>query len=406
MNKTPKLRFKEFSGEWEERKFSSIFSEIKNKTSDTITYPLYSLTIENGVEPKSERYEREFLVTKNEDNFKIVNKDEFVYNPMNLRFGALARHKENKAVSVSGYYNIFKIINSSPASFWDHYLKTNRMMYIYNTIATGSLIEKRRVHFSQFIELNLPMPDIKEQEKIASFFSLIDNKISLQSEKVEMLKEYKKGMMQKIFSRELRFKDDSGRDYPEWEEKKLGDIANLTSSKRVFASDYVDEGIPFYRGKEITELKQNKKPKDILYITEERYNDIKNKFGIPIKGDLLLTAVGTLGNSYVINDDKPFYFKDGNLIWFKDIKEDVNFLNFALTYERGKKKIIDSAIGSTQKALTIVELNKLKFKFPSLDEQLKISSFFNNIDLKILKEEEKLDSLNEYKKGLLQQMFV
>ena len=119
-----------------------------------------------------------------------------------------------------------------------------------------------------------------------------------------------------------------------------------------------------------------------------------------------MTAVGTLGNSYVIKDDNPFYFKDGNLIWFKDIKEDVNFLNFILTSEKGQKKIIDSAIGSTQKALTIVELNKLKYEFPSLKEQRKIAKFLNGLESKVMKEQEKLDFLNEYKKGLLQQMFV
>lgn len=130
MSKAPKLRFKEFSGDWKEKKFNTIFLDIKNKTSDTVKYPLYSLTIENGVVPKSERYEREFLVTKDEDNFKVVNKNEFVYNPMNLRFGALARYKGDTSVSVSGYYNVFKVIDNSPESFWDNYLKTNRMMYI------------------------------------------------------------------------------------------------------------------------------------------------------------------------------------------------------------------------------------------------------------------------------------
>lgn len=410
MNKTPKLRFKEFSGELKSCKFKEVVSLQRGSSPRPIIK--YITNDENGVNwVKIGDVSKDSTViykTKEKITPEGAQKSRFVEIGDLILSNSMSFGRPYIMAIDGCIHDGWFVLRNYNKSFNREYLcqllTSPAIQNQYRRLAAGGVVDNISSELVNSVQVNLP--SIKEQEKIAYFFSLIDKKISLQSEKVGMLKEYKKGMMQKIFNRELRFKDDSGRDYPEWEEKKLGDIANLTSSKRVFASDYVDEGIPFYRGKEITELKQNKKPKDILYITEERYNDIKNKFGIPIKGDLLLTAVGTLGNSYVINDDKPFYFKDGNLIWFKDIKEDVNFLNFALTYERGKKKIIDSAIGSTQKALTIVELNKLKFKFPSLDEQLKISSFFNNIDLKILKEEEKLDSLNEYKKGLLQQMFV
>ena len=199
----------------------------------------------------------------------------------------------------------------------------------------------------------------------------------------------------------LRFKEFSG----DWEEKKLGELANLTSSKRIFASDYVTSGIPFYRGKEITELKQGKQPDDILYITNEKYDEIKNKFGAPKEGELLLTAVGTLGNSYVICDSNPFYFKDGNLIWFQNININANYLDTMISSEKGKKKILDSAIGSTQKALTIVELNKLKYKIPKIEEQEKIAKFFSLIDNKISLQSEKVEALKDYKKGIMQKIF-
>lgn len=401
MSKTPKLRFKEFSGDWEEKKLDEFLTESKIKgstgaESKKLTVKLWG----KGIIPK-----KETLQGSSETQYYIRKAGQLMYGKLdflNCAFGIVPEHLDGYESTLdapafdiknaNGNFLLLKIIQKN------FYKK-------YGEIADGSR-KAKRVHVGTFLDMPITIPSLEEQEKIASFISLIDDKISLQGEKVEALKDYKKGMMQKIFSRELRFKDDEGRDYPEWEEKKLGDIANLTSSKRVFASDYVDEGIPFYRGKEITELKQNKKPNDILYITQEKYDDIKNNFGIPVKGDLLLTAVGTLGNSYVIKDDNPFYFKDGNLIWFKDIKEDVNFLNFILTSEKGQKKIIDSAIGSTQKALTIVELNKLKYEFPSLKEQRKIAKFLNGLESKVMKEQEKLDFLNEYKKGLLQQMFV
>ena len=254
--------------------------------------------------------------------------------------------------------------------------------------------------------LKIIFPSLKEQERITNFLTKVDKIIEKQDEKVKNLENYKKGMMQKIFSQEIRFKDENGEDYPEWGEKFISEIATLISSKRVYLSDYVSEGIPFYRGKEITELKNNKIPSDILFISNQKYNEMKNKYGVPKKGDLLLTAVGTLGNSWVIEDNNPFYFKDGNLIWFKELKINVKYLDFYINSNLGKKKIIDSAIGSTQKALTIINLNKIKINVPCMDEQKKIVNYLNKVDNINKKENEKLEKLKQLKKGLLQQMFI
>jgi len=197
----------------------------------------------------------------------------------------------------------------------------------------------------------------------------------------------------------LRFPEFTG----EWEEKKLGEICTLTSSKRIYLSDYVKEGIPFYRGKEISELKKNKKPKELLYIRKEKFLEYKYKFGSPLKNDILITAVGTLGKVFRIKNNYDFYFKDGNLIWLKNIYEKPSFLEKLLEIE--KKKILKSSIGSTQKALTIIELKKIKLSFPSLPEQEKIADFLTLFDKEIELEEKKLDLLKENKKGYMQKIF-
>ena len=197
----------------------------------------------------------------------------------------------------------------------------------------------------------------------------------------------------------LRFKD-FGED---WTAKKLSQVANLTSSKRVHLSDYVSEGIPFFRGKEITELKSGIFPKDILYISKKQYEDFKEKFGAPQNNEILMTAVGTLANTYLINTDFEFYFKDGNLIWFKDINADPNFLMILL--DARKNDVLASAIGSTQKALTIANLNKLIFNFPSNEEQTKIASFLSAVDEKINQLTQKHELLSQYKQGMMQKLF-
>jgi len=189
----------------------------------------------------------------------------------------------------------------------------------------------------------------------------------------------------------------------EWKLKKLREVCEMTSSKRVYVSDYVEEGIPFYRGKEITELKSNKTPTDILFITEERYNDYKAKYGVPTKGDILITAVGTLGNVWMVKDYSKFYFKDGNLIWLKNIIVDNDYLEILL--QSNTREFLKTSIGSTQRALTMVELRKIQLFFPSLKEQQKIASFLSAVDKKIQQLQQKQGLLEDYKKGVMQQIF-
>ncbi|KLG11557.1 hypothetical protein YA49_07375 [Enterobacter cloacae subsp. cloacae] len=197
----------------------------------------------------------------------------------------------------------------------------------------------------------------------------------------------------------LRFKNFEGI----WEPKSLKDIACLTSSKRVHLSDYVKEGIPFFRGKEITELKSGIIPSDILYISPLLFNEFKIKYGTPKAGEILITAVGTLGNIYHVNNIGDFYFKDGNLIWLKELKCNSLFLSFLLAFK--KNEILNSAIGSTQKALTMVELNKLVFNYPRNDEQVKIASFISLLEENITLLNKQYNLLCQYKKGMMQKIF-
>ncbi len=151
----------------------------------------------------------------------------------------------------------------------------------------------------------------------------------------------------------------------------LSDICILASSKRVFADDYVANGIPFYRGGEIT-LKQSGEPiTDPLYITEEHFQMLKKKYGSPECNDILITAVGTIGNSYLVEDEE-FYFKDGNIIWLKNfsLPEYSIFIYDYMQSAAFKQQLDGICIGSTQTALTIVSLSQLKLCVPDEKELL------------------------------------
>ena len=143
-------------------------------------------------------------------------------------------------------------------------------------------------------------------------------------------------------------------------------LCSLASSKRVFAEDYVSNGVLFYRGKEITQKRNGEPITDPLYISNSHYDMLKKSYGVPSCGDILITAVGTIGNSYFV-EDEDFYFKDGNLIWLKDfVKSGINyFLYDYMQTSIFKRELEGICIGSTQTALTIVALSNLKVKVPN-----------------------------------------
>ena len=168
-----------------------------------------------------------------------------------------------------------------------------------------------------------------------------------------------------------------------WRKAKLGDVCDITSSKRIFACEYRPSGVPFFRGKEIIEKQSGKPITSKLFIDESRYDEIKNKHGAPKQGDLLLTSVGTLGVPYVVQDEH-FYFKDGNLTWFRNFRHTSSqFVYYWLLSPFGKRQIDSKSIGSTQKALTIDALLGFEIDLPPLDEQCAIANTLSSLDNKI-----------------------
>jgi len=192
----------------------------------------------------------------------------------------------------------------------------------------------------------------------------------------------------------------------EWKEYKLGDVSSVSSSKRIFADEYQSEGIPFYRSKEIIEKQKGISIANELYIKESRYNEIKNKFGVPQKGDILLTSVGTLGIPYLVKDE-IFYFKDGNITWFYNFKGINNrYLYYWFLSPIAKHYFDIKAIGSTQKALTIETLKKFDIVLPSKSIQQKVADVLKSFDDKIELNNRINANLEEQAQALFRHWFV
>lgn len=177
--KVPEIRFDGFTYDWEQRKLGDVFeqtSNLVNPKEDEIE--LWSLTVEDGLTKKSDRYNREFLVKK-DDNFKEVRPGDIVYNPMNMTLGAVGYNGMAKSVAVSGYYTTMVAKENYDTYYINTWLKSPQAIRLYRTYATGSLIEKQRVQFPTLSIIPVTFPKYEEQIKIGSYFHSIDNLITL-----------------------------------------------------------------------------------------------------------------------------------------------------------------------------------------------------------------------------------
>ena len=275
-------------------------------------------------------------------------------------------------------------------------------------ILEGQGISRFNIAQSRIENIFVKIPSLAEQKKIADYFTHLDKAINAQEIKLQSWREVKKAMLQKIFAQEYFFTQDNGDKFPAWQEKTLGEVAEITSSKRIFVSEYVSEGVPFIRGQEISDNSISSSEKFNCYISEERYNEIKNQYGVPQKNDILITAVGTIGNLYLVEEDKKFYFKDGNIIWIKNFNQSIapNYLKIFMQSFDFRNQILNFAMGGAQKALTIEKLFNAKIKIPCEEEQKKIAEYFSSLDRIIDAENKMLENLRLMKKGLLQKLFV
>ena len=166
---------------------------------------------------------------------------------------------------------------------------------------------------------------------------------------------------------------------------RLADKCSVKSSKRIFAREYVENGIPFFRSKDVIDKALGSFSSYDLFISEERYLEIKNKFGSPSKGDLLINSVGNRsGQPYVVQDEGDFYFKDGNILWLSEFNQlDADYLAYWLKSEVGQWTLESVMIGSAQKALTIEAIRNLEVPLPPLPEQKAIAHILGTLDDKI-----------------------
>lgn len=193
-----------------------------------------------------------------------------------------------------------------------------------------------------------------------------------------------------------------------WEYSKIGDHCEIASSKRIFFSEYVEEGVPFYRSKEIIEKTQGQTISEPLFISLEKFQEIQNKYGVPAPGDMLLTSVGTIGIPYLVQAEDHFYFKDGNLTWFRNFDDSLlaDYLFYWIRSDAGQGILNNSTIGSSQKALTISTLKQIELPLPPIEIQRRIADILSAYDDLIENNQKQIKLLEEAAQRLYKEWFV
>jgi type I restriction enzyme S subunit len=355
--------------------------------------PLY--TEESGVVVLNQKCVRDGVVSfeqarLTDNNAKPISKDKYLL-PYDILVnstgeGTLGRVAQIKTigtpVTVDSHVTIVRpdLKKANPA-FLGHVLRW-RQPVIENLAAgaTGQTeLSKKRLG-SQIL---VPFFDLPTQTRIADILSAYDNAIENNNRRVALLEKAAQELYREWFVR-FRFPGHETAKFvnglPEgWVVKRLGDndMINITSSKRIYLSDYVDEGIPFYRSKEIIQLANGDAISESLFIEQEKYEAIKSRFGAPKENDILITSVGTIGVSWLV-DKREFYFKDGNLTWLQsgDKLELGQYVFLWLNSDAGKNTLLSSTIGTSQSALTIENLKKIKLIVPS---HSLLEEFYKNV---------------------------
>nr|WP_270323974.1 restriction endonuclease subunit S [Lactococcus petauri] len=413
--KSPQLRFEGFTDDWEERRLSEVLRERNNQQPQSMEYPLVSFTVENGVTPKTDRYEREQLVVgdKSSKKYKVTVLNDIVYNPANLKFGAISRNKYGNAV-FSPIYVTFSVNNDvTMPEFIEMFITRKDFIKRALKYQQGTVYERQSVSPENLLSMNLYLPGKLEQEKIGTFFKQLDDTIALHQRKLDLLKEQKKGFLQKMFPKngakvpELRFAGFAD----DWEERKFEDLLDSKDGVRrgPFGSALKKEF--FVENSEYVVYEQQNAIYDNYHtrykITKEKFDEL-SKFKLN-PGDFIMSGAGTIGRISRVPDGVKLGVFNQALIRFR-INPEITDSEYFIQFVRAdfmQKNLTGANPGSAITNLVpMSEVKKWEIKAPHLEEQEKIGSFFAQLDNTIALHQRKLDLLKEQKKGFLQKMFV
>lgn len=387
----PQLRFQEFDGQWENKKLSDVTSYVDYRGRAPIkTDNGHFLVTAKNIKKGFIDYECSKEYVAENDYSNVMSKGlpeigDIVFTTEAPLGNVALVDRANIALA----QRVIKFRGKKMLSnfYLLHYMLSNIFQNDISKKAIGTTVQG--ISGKELHRIKISIPTIPEQQKIASFLSAVDEKIQQFSRKKELLEQYKKGVMQQLFSGKLRFKDENGKDYADWEEKKLGEVSIFLDGKRkpIKSEDRAKmKGIyPYYGASGI-----------IDYVNDFIFDD-----------EIIL--LGEDGEN-IVSRNLPLAFRVSGKCWINNhahVIKPINNNNIDfLTYSLERINYVIYNTGTAQPKLNQEVCRNIPLSIPSISEQQKIAKFLSSIDVKIESTNNQIIKMQSFKKGLLQQMFV
>jgi type I restriction enzyme S subunit len=402
----PQLRFPEFKGEWEREKLGEV-AEFKagyafkseQMLSEKSNFQLLKMSNVYKNELRLDRNasywentsskEKEFLL-KNGDTILTltgtVGKQDYGYS-VQIR-------EDNKYLLNQRLVLLREIKNKSNNDFISQIISNEKFLFYFFGEAKGGTGNQTNVSTEDVKNIQLFFPTLPEQTKNASFFTAIDAKLQSLKKKKSLLEDYKKGVMQKLFSQELRFKDDKGKEFPRWEKKKLGEVCVINPSNKKLPENFIYIDLESVVNGNL--LKEDEMKKDDAPSRAQR---------ILKENDILFQMV----RPYQMNN--LYFKKNGNYVastGYAQIRtmQNSRYIYQYLHLQNFVDKVIEKCTGTSYPSINSTDLAKIKIDLPCIKEQTLIANYLSAIDEKINKTNTQIKNTEHYKKGLLQKMFI
>lgn len=400
MSNIPKLRFPEFSGEWEEKKLSDFMTRLTRKNSNNESSRALTISSVDGLIDQGEFFKKQ-IASKDTSGYYLLKKGDFAYNKsysVGYDYGSIKRLDRYEDGVVSTLYICMSLTSDTNSDYLTHYFDSMK----WNKSVSEISAEGARNHGL----LNIPTeaffqtkhflaPSSAEQQKIANFLSNVDSIITAETKILNTLQKKKKALMQKLFTRQLRFKSADGTDFPAWEEKKLGDVCETYSggTPKSGTAEYYGGEIPFIRSGEISSNKTE------LFLTEKGMENSSAK--MVSKGDILYALYGA--NSGLCSISKIDGAINQAILCIKT-NENKRFLCNYLQYQR--EYFYSTYLQGGQGNLSGKLVESFIIPLPCIVEQQKIADCLSSIDSLIQTQQKVVTTWHQRKKALLQQMFI
>lgn len=374
----PTLRFPEFKDEWSYNLFNNIVTNRSKKFNPSTEEATNDIELDS-IEQNTGRLLNTYMSNQFTSQKNIFNKNSVLYSKLRPYLNKYY-YAQIEGVCSSEIW-VLNTLNKDVLSnkFLYYFIQTNRFSSVANK-STGSKMP--RADWGLVENIRLYRGPIEEQEKIGEFFSKLDQQIELEEKKLELLKQQKRGYMQKIFSQKLRFKDENGDEYPEWKSKKLKDIANVYQPQNLSQNNFQKKGYPVYGANGV-----------IGYYKD--FNHSNMEIAVACRGNTCGRVNLTEPKSWITSNAMVVDIIDEMEIEFYFLYQYLRIINYS--------NVIS---GSGQPQITRKNMNSVELLVPNYIEQQKIGNLFRRFDDFIEKQSQKIDLLKERKKGFLQKMFI